>query len=296
MVAALVPPMSPTPAGPTGGHRIDSSRPARVLVTNDDGVTAPGLGALAAAAVLLGFEVVIAAPSSDRSGSGAALGPTFGAQLVSEVRVDLPGLGPVDAFAVDAPPALVVLLAVQGAFGAPPDLVASGVNAGLNTGLAVLHSGTVAAAVTAANLGLRGLAVSMATGSPSHLDTAGVLAGCALVRLRRAPLGTTLNLNVPNVAVDDVRGLRWAPLAGLGSVQAEARTSGDRVQVDLRTDPLAAEPGTDTALVAAGFATVTSVLGIRAVATGPELGKSPGCSSSYSQPHRGILPLSGIEQ
>jgi len=296
MAATLVPPMLPTPAGPTGGQRSGPARPTRVLITNDDGVGAPGLGALAAAAVLLGFEVVIAAPSSDRSGSGAAIGPVSGSRLVDEVRVELPGLGPTNGFAVGAPPALAVLLVAQGAFGTPPKIVLSGINRGLNTGLAVLHSGTVGAAVTAANLGLRSLAVSMATGSPAHLDTAGVLAGCALVRLRRAPAGTALNLNVPNLAIDDVRGLRWAPLAGFGSVRAVEQGAGDGAQVELRTNPVDVEPGTDTALVAEGFATVTSVVGIRAAAAGPDLGKSPGCSPSHSQPDRGILPLSATEQ
>jgi len=295
MAATLVPPMLATPAGPAGGQGTGSARPTRVLVTNDDGVAAPGLAVLAETAVLLGFEVVIAAPSSDRSGSGAAIGPATAGPLVHEVRVELPGLGATPAFALDAPPALAVLLAVQGAFGAPPDIVVSGVNPGLNTGLAVLHSGTVGAAVTAANLGLRALAVSMATGSPTHLGTARILAGCALVRVRRATAGTALNLNVPNLAIDDVRGVRWAPLAGCGGVRAVVGGNGDLEPVGLRTDPLGAGPGTDTALVAEGFATVTSVVGIRAAAMA-DGANSPGCSPSHSQANRGILPVSGTDQ
>jgi len=237
----------------------------RVLVTNDDGVSAPGLGALAAAAALLGHDVVIAAPASDRSGSGAGIGPSRGPQLVRDVTVELPGWSPVPGFAVDAPPALAVIMAAQGAFGPPPAIVLSGVNHGLNTGLAILHSGTVGAAVTAANLGLKGLAVSMATGSPTRFETAGVIACWALVLLGRAPAGTTLNLNVPNLPVDEVRGIRWAPLAGFGSVRAVSRSDGVEAQVELHSDPLHVEPGTDTALVGAGYATVTSVVGMRAV-------------------------------
>lgn len=264
MAATLVPPMLPTPTGPTGGQRTEPAGSARVLVTNDDGVSAPGLGALAAAAMLLGHDVVIAAPSSDRSGSGAAIGPSRGPQLVRQVIIEPPELGRTPAFAVDAPPALAVLLAAQGDFGPPPDIVLSGVNHGLNTGLAILHSGTVGAAVTAANLGLRGLAVSMATGSPTRFETASVIASCALVLLRRAPAGTTLNLNVPNLTVDELQGIRWAPLADFGSVQAVSRTDGHATQVELHTDPADVEPGTDTALVAEGYATVTSVVGLRA--------------------------------
>lgn len=265
MAATLVPPMLPTPAGPNGGQRTESAASARVLVTNDDGVSAPGLPALAAAAVLLGHDVVIAALSSDRSGSGAAIGPSRGPRLVRQVTIEPPELGPTPAFAVDAPPALAVLLAAQGHFGPPPDIVLSGINHGLNTGLAILHSGTVGAAVTAANLGLRGLAVSMAPGSPARFDTAGVIASCALVLLAGAPAGTAFNVNVPDLTVDELRGIRWAPLAGSGSVRAVYRTDGGATQIELRTDPTGAEPGTDTALVAEGYATVTSVVGIRAV-------------------------------
>lgn len=120
MAATLVPPMLPTPAGPTGGQRPEPTPDTRVLVTNDDGVSAPGLGALASAAILLGHDVVIAAPSSDRSGSGAAIGPVRGPHPIRQVTVELPQVGRTRAFAVDAPPALAVLLAAQGAFGSPP--------------------------------------------------------------------------------------------------------------------------------------------------------------------------------
>ncbi len=264
MAATLVLPMLPTPAGPVGGQRTEPGHSARVLVTNADGVSAPGLRALATAAALLGHDVVIAAASSDRCGSGAAIGPSRGPQLVRQVPMALSKPGRTIAFAVDGPPALAVILAAQGAFGTPPDIVVSGVNAGLNTGVAILHSGTVGAAVTAANLGLRGLAVSMATGEPTCLDTAGIMASCALVLLGRAPAGTALNLNVPNVAVDELRGIRWAPLAAFGSVRAVTRTDGDHVVAELHSDPVDAEAGTDTALVAGGYATITSVVGLRA--------------------------------
>lgn len=264
MAATLVPPMLPTPAGPTGGQRTRPGPSARVLVTNDDGVSAPGLGALVSAAVLLGHDVVIVAPSSDRSGSGAAIGPSQGPELVRQVTLVVPELGRTTAFAVDAPPALAVILAAQGAFGTPPDIVLSGVNAGLNTGVAILHSGTVGAAVTAANLGLRGLAVSMATGAPTRFDTAGIVASCALLLLESAPAGTALNLNVPNVADHELRGIRWAPLAAFGSVRAVTRAQGDHAVAELHTDPLDVEAGTDTALVAGGYATITSVVGLRA--------------------------------
>jgi 5'-nucleotidase len=124
----------------------------RILVTNDDGVDAPGIKALAAALVADGHDVTVVAPSGDRSGSGAAIGKLFGTEppeVVRHVWADLPG---VPVHALDAPPATVVLGATLGAWGDPPDLVASGINPGANTGHLVIHSGTVGAALTAAGL------------------------------------------------------------------------------------------------------------------------------------------------
>lgn len=133
----------------------------KVLVTNDDGVESAGLHALVRALVADGRDVVVAAPDRDMSGSGAAIGQIHVDEHIDAERVELPGLPGVPAYAVDGPPGLCVLAARLGGFGDPPDVVVSGINPGCNTGRAVLHSGTVGAALTAANFGVRGLAVSI---------------------------------------------------------------------------------------------------------------------------------------
>jgi 5'-nucleotidase len=133
----------------------------KVLVTNDDGIDAPGLHVLAQALVADGRDVVVVAPARDMSGSGAAIGQVHLDQSIDARRVELPGLGGVPAYALDGAPGLCVLAARLGGFGDPPDVVMSGINPGCNTGRAVLHSGTVGAALTAANFGVRGLAVSI---------------------------------------------------------------------------------------------------------------------------------------
>jgi 5'-nucleotidase len=124
----------------------------RVLVTNDDGIDSIGLRVLAGVAVEAGCEVVVAAPHTERSGSSAALTvlEEHGRLGVHEHR--LAGLD-VRALGVEATPAFIAMVAARGAFGEPPDLVASGMNHGPNTGHAVLHSGTVGAALTAATFG-----------------------------------------------------------------------------------------------------------------------------------------------
>jgi 5'-nucleotidase len=133
----------------------------KVLVTNDDGVWSAGLHALARALVDDGHDIVVVAPDGDRSGSGAAIGHVHADEHIDAEKVELPGLPGVPAYAVDGPPGLCVLTARLGGFGAVPDVVVSGINPGCNTGRAVLHSGTVGAALTAANFGVRGLAVSI---------------------------------------------------------------------------------------------------------------------------------------
>jgi 5'-nucleotidase len=241
----------------------------RVLVTNDDGVTTPGLAALARAAVAAEFDVVVAAPRSDQSGAGAGIAPAAAIEGVGVSPVEVDGAAGVPAHAVDGPPALAVLTARLGGLGEPPELVASGVNNGPNTGFAVLHSGTVGAALTAANFGARGLAVSIDSAVPRHLETAEAVARAALLWLAGAPPRTVLNVNVPDRALGDLAGVRVAGLASFGQVQATVDEVGEgRLAISMSTDGSAPEPGTDTALLAAGFVTVTSLLGVSAVDEG----------------------------
>jgi len=109
----------------------------RVLVTNDDGIDAPGLRQLARAAVDGGHDVVVAAPDSEASGVSAALTAVAEDGRLEVERHELKDLGGVPAFGVGASPAYIVVLAGLGAFGDPPDLVLSGINRGANAGRAV---------------------------------------------------------------------------------------------------------------------------------------------------------------
>jgi 5'-nucleotidase len=151
----------------------DGGQQMKVLVTNDDGVASPGLHELAAALVAAGYDVIVVAPDRDMSGSAAALGQIHVDEEIEAEPVDLPGLDGVPAYAVDGPPGLCVLAARLGGFGEPPQLVVSGINPGCNAGRAILHSGTVGAALTAANFGCRGLAVSLDVSSRTLHERAG---------------------------------------------------------------------------------------------------------------------------
>lgn len=232
----------------------------RALVTNDDGIDSPGLRHLARAALDAGLDVTVAAPPVEASGSSAALTATQSeGRIIVESRT-LDGISGVPAFAVAAAPAFIVLIAHRGAFGDPPEVILSGINRGANTGNAILHSGTVGATMTGASEGCRCLAVSLASGSPKHWETAQAMAGTVMREFVGMPPPLVLNLNVPDVEADEIRGLRRAHLAKFGAVQTTlAEVGHGYVKLGVAEERSEYEPGTDAALLAAGYATLTAL-------------------------------------
>jgi 5'-nucleotidase len=259
-----------------------SSPKLRVLVTNDDGIDAPGIRCLASAAHAHGLEVVVAAPHREASGMSAALTAVVSEGRVVIESVTLDGLDDVPAFSVAASPSYIAVLGGLGAFGPPPDAVLSGINRGANAGHAILHSGTVGAALTAANNGARAMAVSLDVLSPAaassasggaaiaaldtaddearNWDTAAELVRRLLPGLFDSPAGTVLNLNVPDLPASKIAGLRHATLAPFGQVQmAIAETGEGYVRTAIKENGARRIPGTDLALLADGYAAVTPV-------------------------------------
>lgn len=234
----------------------------RALITNDDGIDSPGLAVLARVALEAGYDVVVAAPAEEHSGASASLlGVEHGGRVVSrEARA--PGLPDgVPSYAVRGAPALITFLAAHDAFGPRPDVVLSGVNRGANTGHSVLHSGTVGAALSAVTQGIHGLAVSSAAMRPAHWGTAGAVAAHGLRWLMSRPATDgVLNVNVPDVPLADLRGVRSAPLASFGAVQAQvAELEQGRLTLTFEEiDPMR-DAASDAGLLASGWATLTLV-------------------------------------
>lgn len=233
----------------------------RVLITNDDGIDSPGIGVLAAAAREFGLDPVVAAPARDHSGVGAAL---IGADHTGRISVkdrclpDLPGL---PAFAVGASPALIVILALAGAFGPPPDAVLSGINDGPNLGLIVLYSGTVGAALSAAAHRKPALAVSLHTtvgDTERHWKTAAAVTARVLPTLTANGHPMILNVNVPNRPPEALLGIRRASLTSPGAFSPPAVIRDqDSVRLSWQPNGPSLEPGSDEELLIRGFATVT---------------------------------------
>jgi 5'-nucleotidase len=230
----------------------------RCLVTNDDGIASEGLRALALVALEAGLEVVVAGPLQDVSGASASITAVEQDGRFVVERRKLPGLEACDVFGVGGLPAFIALTGARGAYGRPPDIVLSGINNGPNTGHAVLHSGTVGAALTGSTHGCRAMAVSIAPAPAPHWETAAEVARRVLPWLIDAPGGTVLNVNAPNVPLAELRGLRRAGLANFGAVQTNVAERGEGyVKISLSEIDADYQPGTDAALLMDGYATVT---------------------------------------
>ncbi len=249
-----------------------------IIVTNDDGVGAPGIATLVNAldswAQRGGHEVIVVAPAENYSGMSAAVSDVFGHPEVSYRRTQIAGSPDVLTYALDAPPALCAILGALGTFGMVPDLVLSGINEGANVGRSILHSGTVGAVLSAAQLGISGLAVSVQWGEEIHYDTAASLTIQVLDELVRAPARTILNLNVPNVPLSDLRGVRRARVSMAEVVAAAGPMAGGLALGESGVLPLAMgaaspmigdtsgeESDEDAHLVEAGYAALTPLLG-----------------------------------
>lgn len=242
----------------------------RILVTNDDGIDSIGLHVLARAMRRHG-EVVVAAPDREYSGASAAVGALH---LIRPEVHHAAIEGVVEAWAVSGPPALCVMFARLGVFGAAFDLVVSGINPGANVGRSVYHSGTVGAALTARTGGISGVAVSQAVAGigiegqgwdemlqGQQWDTAAMVADVVVEGLLADPPAeaVALNVNVPNLALEEISGWRRTTVGtklprSMASAHREPKeghagsyyvrmTWGDRVELPVHTDGGAVEAG-----------------------------------------------------
>ncbi|MDY6877649.1 MAG: 5'/3'-nucleotidase SurE [Chloroflexota bacterium] len=144
-----------------------ANRNPLILITNDDGITSPGLQAAARAALPLG-ELLVVAPDRQWSGAGRSM-PPGPAGYISHVPLEIDGQ-PITAYQVDASPALVVAHALLELASRRPALIISGINYGENLGTDVTISGTVGAALQAADHGIPALAASLQTPKETHVN------------------------------------------------------------------------------------------------------------------------------
>ncbi|HOO78353.1 MAG TPA: 5'/3'-nucleotidase SurE [bacterium] len=228
-----------------------------IMITNDDGINAPGLRVLAEEAAKIG-DIVVIAPESERSavGHGITLNrPLRAARVHRGERLF--------GYAVDGTPADCVKLAVKSLLARRPDLVVSGINPGPNAGINVIYSGTVSAAVEAAIMGLPALAVSLDSFTAAEFETAARVARCLAETIlqKGLPAGVLLNCNVPALPLEQIKGIRIT----------RQGTAGYREVIEKRVDPRGRDyfwlggdlefskegDGTDSRALARGWVSVT---------------------------------------
>ncbi len=195
------------------------------MLTNDDGIFAPGLIALIRAfRRVADFQLWVVAPDQERSGTGHAI-TVHHPLMVEEVDLEYGERG----WAVSGTPADCVKLAVEAIMAQRPHLVVSGVNLGPNVGADIFYSGTVSAAIEGALMGLPAIAVSLAARGEARYDLAARFAVrlTELVLERGMPPGTLLNVNVPSLDPHQIAGVRVTRM--------EARQY--RNEFDRRVDP-----------------------------------------------------------
>src|ERR1051326_1022184 len=181
----------------------------RILLTNDDGIHAPGLRAMRKELLHLG-EVLVVAPASEQSAVGHSV--TLLTPLIIQEVYDGPDfLG----WAVEGRPADCVKLALMELMPEPPDLVVSGINAGSNAGINVLYSGTCAAAIEGAFYRRTSIAVSLQYTKPPRLDFARAAESprhvIAQIMAQDQPPGMLFNINIPSLQSGQVKGIRVVP-------------------------------------------------------------------------------------
>lgn len=193
---------------PSDSSSINASA-LRILLTNDDGVYAPGLAALEQQLRHLG-EVVVIAPATEQSGVGHSI--TYLTPLVCKsIHRD----GRHWAYAVEGSPADCVKLAIAELLhDNPVDVVVSGINSGLNAGINVLYSGTVAAAIEGAFFGVTSVAVSLEHDDDPDYQSAAVIARNVVAGIMKQPeaKGGLFNLNVPTAATQSSSEIKIVPM------------------------------------------------------------------------------------
>jgi 5'-nucleotidase len=234
----------------------------RILISNDDGYRARGILALREGLKGLG-DLTVVAPDRNRSGASNSL------TLELPLRV---GQAEPDVYFVEGTPTDCVHLAVSGLFPFEPDMVVSGVNDGSNLGDDVLYSGTVAAATEGRFLGKPAVAVSLHTDglrgdAVRHFETGAHYAREMVERLLTTPLvatmgrATILNVNVPNLPLGEIKGVRVTRLGNRHRSEAVIKAEDPRGRPVYWVGPAGASqdagPGTDFHAIAEGYVSVT---------------------------------------
>ena len=233
----------------------------RILIVNDDGIHAKGLQAIAVR-LAQKHDVTVVAPDSERSATSHAI--TIHRPL-RVTKAQPAGLENIPCYVIDGLPVDCVKIGISHIMRGCVDLVVSGINHGYNMGSDIIYSGTVAAALDAVIMGYRGMAVSIAAPFPQHLESAASIASQIIDSglLDDEPDGILYNVNVPDLPIDQIKGL----------CAARQGKSEYEDAVEVRSDPRGNDyywmsgtlikdqtvEDTDMSLVHRGYASITPI-------------------------------------
>ncbi len=229
----------------------------KILLTNDDGIFAPGLAAIYKELVRIG-DVTVVAPADSQSGASHSI--TFAQPLVCN-RVDINGL--FTGFSVQGSPADCVKLAVMQLHEGPIDLVVAGINNGANAGINVFYSGTVAAAMEGAFLKVPAVAMSLSREDPMDYERAAGYCLDTLNKLMPVKKGNVININIPELSKGKPKGVRVVPQSSKGFDEYYIRQQNEQGQTVFLLAGgahLFDENPTDTTSLAEGYITVTALV------------------------------------
>jgi len=228
----------------------------QILLTNDDGIFAPGLAAIYKKLVELG-NVTVVAPSSSRSGTSHSI--TFSRPFICN-KVDINGQ--FTGYSVEGSPADCVKLAVLELAKEPIDLVVSGINNGANAGINIYYSGTVAAAMEGIFLKIPSVALSLAAEENMNFELAADYCWQVLSELMPITNGSVININIPQLSKGKPKGIKALPQSkeGFHEHYVSKKNEQGRTLYQLagglhrQEDTL-----TDTIAIAEGYITITAL-------------------------------------
>lgn len=233
----------------------------KLLLTNDDGIHAPGIKTLWKALHEADFaDLFVIAPSTERSGTGASI--TWDRPiLIQEVEWE----DKTPAWSVDGTPADCVKMGIRVILEEKPDLIVSGINAGSNAGRNVLHSGTIGAVIEGIFRGIPGIAFSCEDGDEPNFHIAEKYVAQLVKYIQDQPLppGCLLNVNFPKLAKENVKGFRWTR-QGKGRWAEDPylhieSASGPSYWLGGKPEELAEDEDCDIALLREGYTTAVPI-------------------------------------
>ncbi len=228
----------------------------KILLTNDDGIFAPGLAAIYKELVKLG-SVTVVAPADSRSGASHSV--TFKTPLVCN-KVDIDGR--FTGYSIEGSPADCVKLAVMQLHDGPIDLLVAGLNNGANAGINIYYSGTVAAAMEGTLLGIPSVAMSLANEEDMDYEKAAKYCFQILEQLMPVEKGSVMNINIPLLSQGEPKGIKVVPQSnrGFDEYYIPQKNEDGQTVFQLAGGPdLTDNSATDTAALVRGYITVTAL-------------------------------------